>query len=351
MKPYSQDLRERVIAALELGDETQAEIAERFGVSKSTIETWWYRWQATDSCNALPYAGGPKRKLSTDQIETLRRLLIQGALVQGWENDLWTAKRVAEMIRKRFRIDCSSRQAWTILRRDLGWTSQRPIKRSIGRDEHEIQRWMTHDFPRILRDARRMEAYLVFIDESGFLLEPNIKRTFAPRGQTPIIKVADPHGRISVAGAITISPIQRRLGFLYYLLPDNKNFHGDSIVHFLDEIYRRILNPIIILWDGISIHSSEPVIDYRDQHKRLTFEEFPPYALELNPVDKVWFYTKHDRLANYAPATLYELRHSLNQEFHDAARKSNVLTWCVMETGLDLKLRTTHHRDDHAFRN
>ena len=41
MKPYSQDLRECVIAALELGVEPQAEIAERFGVSKSTVEKWW----------------------------------------------------------------------------------------------------------------------------------------------------------------------------------------------------------------------------------------------------------------------------------------------------------------------
>ena len=65
MKPYSQDLRERVIAALEAGEETQAEIAERFGVSKSTVEKWWYRWQATDSCAALPITHGPVRTLQT----------------------------------------------------------------------------------------------------------------------------------------------------------------------------------------------------------------------------------------------------------------------------------------------
>ena len=63
MKPYSQDLRECVIAALELGVETQAEIAERFGVSKSTVEKWWYRWQDTHSCAALPLAHGPERTL------------------------------------------------------------------------------------------------------------------------------------------------------------------------------------------------------------------------------------------------------------------------------------------------
>ena len=63
MKPYSQDLRERVIAALEAADETQAEIAARFYLSKSTVEKWWYRWQATASCAALPPGHGPTRTL------------------------------------------------------------------------------------------------------------------------------------------------------------------------------------------------------------------------------------------------------------------------------------------------
>src|SRR5512141_2092087 len=59
MKPYSQHLRECVIAALEEGVDSQAEIAEHFGVSKSTVEKWWKRWQDTASCAALPLTHGP----------------------------------------------------------------------------------------------------------------------------------------------------------------------------------------------------------------------------------------------------------------------------------------------------
>jgi transposase len=62
MKPYSQDLRERVIAALEAG-KTQAEAAVQFDIHKSTLEKWWYRWRDTGSCEALPANSGPKRKL------------------------------------------------------------------------------------------------------------------------------------------------------------------------------------------------------------------------------------------------------------------------------------------------
>jgi transposase len=62
MKPYSQDLRVRVIAALQAG-KTQAAVAEQFALSKSTVEKWWYRWRDTQSCAALPHRGGPTRSL------------------------------------------------------------------------------------------------------------------------------------------------------------------------------------------------------------------------------------------------------------------------------------------------
>ena len=62
MKPYSQDLRERAIAAFEAG-KTQAEVAAQFQIHKSTLEKWWYRWRDTGSCAALPAGSGPQRTL------------------------------------------------------------------------------------------------------------------------------------------------------------------------------------------------------------------------------------------------------------------------------------------------
>jgi len=64
MKPYSQDLRERAIAALEAGA-TQAQVAERFNIHQSTLEKWWYRWRNTGSCAAKPHRSGPPRTLAS----------------------------------------------------------------------------------------------------------------------------------------------------------------------------------------------------------------------------------------------------------------------------------------------
>jgi len=74
MKPYSQDLREKIIRALETEDETQEEIAQRFCVSPSFVVKLWRRWRTTGSCAARPHAGGRQRSLQPSQA-TIRREL------------------------------------------------------------------------------------------------------------------------------------------------------------------------------------------------------------------------------------------------------------------------------------
>lgn len=62
MKPYSQDLREKIVRALQAND-AQEEVADRFSVSLSFVEKLWRRWRTTGSCAALPHAGGRQRSL------------------------------------------------------------------------------------------------------------------------------------------------------------------------------------------------------------------------------------------------------------------------------------------------
>ena len=63
MKPYSQDLRKRILAAVKETKLSQAKIAKAFKISPSTLETWLQRWRNTDSYVALPHGGGQPRAL------------------------------------------------------------------------------------------------------------------------------------------------------------------------------------------------------------------------------------------------------------------------------------------------
>jgi len=329
--------RRRAVELMEEG-ESPSVIARMLGVSTNSLYEWRKIHQNGGSLIFEPRSGRPRR-MSDDQLETLRRLLLRGATAFGWHNDLWTSKRVAEVIRKHFNIEFSRIHVWVILTQYLGWSAQRPIQQLRERNDIEITRWQVEDFPRILKDTEQRGAYLVFIDECGFMLSPNIRRTFAPRGQTPIIKASNPHGRISAIGALTISPKQKRPGFLYNLLSNNANFRSDSVVQFIKQLHKKIPGPITILWDAIPIHCSKPVNQYLEQHNELAIEQFPPYAPELNPVDKVWFYLKYDRLPNYVPLTVDELRVRLIDEFKTLKPEQHILASCVRRTRLDCEVR------------
>ncbi len=299
-------------------------VAEVLGVTASTICRWRKDGLPNESTGQKSVGGRP-RKMNDAQLQKLETLLSMGATAHGWPNELWTTKRMAEVIRRHFDITCRPNQAWTIVTKYLKWTAQRPIQQLKIADEDETHRWLEEDYPQIVERADRRGAHLVFLDESGFMLAPVIRRTYAPRGRTPVCKVADPHGKISVIGAMTISPRRRHFGLYFGLLNDCSNYRGETVVPFLDLLRHRLRGPMTIVWDAIPIHRAEPVRHFLHQHRAIVTELFPRYAPDLNPVDKIWFYVKYDRLANFAPPRLSDLRVQVKRELHRLQQRPEVL--------------------------
>ena len=167
---------------------------------------------------------------------------------------------------------------------------------------------------------------MVFLDESGFMLTPIIRRTYAPRGETPINRCWDRRDRISAISAITVSPRRQRRGLYFHLLPDNENVHGEDTVRFLRELKSHIRGNATIVWDRGQVHDrSRAVRDYLAKHPEILTERFPSYAPELNPDEQVWTNTKYGRLPNFAPADLSELRRRLQAELRKLRRRSDLL--------------------------
>jgi hypothetical protein len=195
-----------------------------------------------------------------------------------------------------------------ILKRQLNWTCQRPDYHYKDRDDEAIARWVNESFPQILQATRTRGASLCFIDEAGFLLEPTVRRTYSPRGKTPVLRIGEPHDRISVIGAITISSTLESAGLVYGMLPDNQNYHGPSIVAFLRTLRASVPSPLMIIWDQIPIHECEAVKAYLTSESDVVAELLPPYAPELNAADGIWCYIKYNRLPNYTPPDLDTLQ-------------------------------------------
>lgn len=129
-------------------------------------------------------------------------LLDRGAEAFGYPGAVWTTTRVAELIGQRFHVFYHPAHCSRLLRR-LGWSVQKPIARATQRDEAAIAAWQTERWPALKKNAERDGQIVVWVDESGFSLLPGVVRTYAPRGQTPVLRVPLTRDHLSVISGIT----------------------------------------------------------------------------------------------------------------------------------------------------
>ncbi|MEV6004670.1 IS630 family transposase [Streptomyces griseomycini] len=138
--------------AAELFDQgrSNAEIARMLGVSDESVRRWRRVWEkgGTDALRRRPATGRPP-KLDDAQAERVRTALEQGAQAHGFEADLWTLERVGLVVERVAGVKLSKASVWRLLTGRLGWSLQRPERRAVERDESEIARWITHEWPRI----------------------------------------------------------------------------------------------------------------------------------------------------------------------------------------------------------
>jgi hypothetical protein len=110
--------------------------------------------------------------------------------------------------------------------------------------------------------GNRRRSFIVFVDETGFMLAPLVRRSWAPRGRTPVLEVSDPHAKISVTGALALQREPVRFSFFYRLLGDNANFTGATVATFVKHLRQKLGGPITLLWDEYCIHRARAVKDY-----------------------------------------------------------------------------------------
>jgi transposase len=291
--------RYQAVQAVHSGESPEV-VARVYGVDRSSVYRWLKRADQPDGLAAKPHPG-PALRLSLRQHRELEKLLLQGAQAHGWHNRLWTCARVAELIRRHFGVSFHHDHVGRFLRARLNWSPQKPRRRARERDEAGIEYWKRVRFPRIVQAAQRRGAHLVFLDESGYMLTPTVRRTWAPRGSKPDLDSWDRRDRLSAISGLTMSSKARRLNLHFHILPNNANVHGEDVVNFLGQLKRQLGGPFTVVWDGSPVHSKSKVVRaFLAQHPEIVAETLPAYAPELNPDELVWGWSKYGRLANLA---------------------------------------------------
>jgi transposase len=309
----------------------KAEIARRLNVSYTAVRNWERR-QRDQGPNGWREARhpGPARKLTVEQHRRLRRILLEGAQAHGYATDLWTLKRVAEVVEKEFGEEYTESGVWHVLR-DLGFSAQIPLPRALERNEPYIRQWVRVEWPRIVARARRQGATILFLDESYKQSAPNVRRTWWLEGVRPEIRVREGN-RMKLS---LISAVGAR-GELYFEVHE-ENIDGGRVIEFLTYLLKEVPGRIMLLWDNGTIHRREDVKAFLyEQRRRLETHRFPAYAPELNPDEMVWNALKYQRLANWCPKTTEEIREGVEREMAWLQAHPEVVAACIQNAAIPL---------------
>ena len=166
------------------------------------------------------------------------------------------------------------------------------------------------------------------------MLQPVVRRTWAPKGQTPIQYSWDRHDRLSVICSITVSPIRWCLGVYFQIHRNNITF--EEVMEFLTYLHRHLRRKFILVLDRLSAHR-KAVRLLREKHPDwFEVEWLPAYAPDLNPVEGVWCHTKYADLANYIPEDIDDLEVQVERSIDKKRSLWSLLRSFFKHAGLNL---------------
>jgi transposase len=156
-------------------------------------------------------------------------------------------------------------------------------------------------------------------------------RTWAPRGQTPIVRVKLTHDHLAAISGITLD------GRLF-MQTQQPAYTAEAVVGFLRVLLHKIRGKILVVWDGSPIHKGQPIKDFlkAGAAKRLHLERLPGYAPDLNPDEGIWNYLKRVELKNRCCRDLAELRLELRRAKERLRHKRHVIRSCSAQCGYSI---------------
>lgn len=169
-------------------------------------------------------------------------------------------------------------------------------------------------------------------------MAPLVRRSWAPRGHTPVLlQRTRSHQKVSALAALAVSPARDRV-HLYFRLHPGRNVKSAEIMEFLRILHRQLDEPLIVIWDRLQAHRSKKVRALIDRTPRLHTEHFPPYAPELNPVEYLWSFLKIHPLANLSFFELNDIATTTRKHARTVQRDERLLRSFLAHSPLSLRL-------------
>jgi transposase len=279
-------MRRLAVARVVAGD-SQADVASSLQVHHCTVWKWMaaYRSGGSEVLTSRRSTGRPPA-LDDGQLARLRRIIVgRNPLQLNFGVALWTLPIIRQLVERMFGVALHETTIARMLNK-LGLTPQKPTRQAFQRDDEACQRWATVEFPAIVREVRRKQATLLFLDESAMHEDGSIGTTWAEKGRRPTVRVSGSRRRVNIISAV--SP-RGRLWFRCF----RGTLTADRFVEFLRALRRDIRGDLVIVLDRHATHTAAATRRYLlTVGQRMTVHCLPAYAPDMNPDEHVWGYLK-----------------------------------------------------------
>lgn len=277
-----EEIRKRAVERVQAG-ESPEDVIQALGFNRSCIYDWLARYRAGgwDGLKAKPLAGRPK-KITGAQIKYLYKAIAgKTPLQHRFEVALWTLRLVQWLIYEDLGLKLSRASVGRLLNQ-MGLTCQRPLFRAMEQNAERVEKWKREEYPRIQQLAKETGAEIWFEDESGVRSDYHGGTTWAPKGQTPVVRTTGARYRYNMISAVAPK------GDLRFMLT-KEAVKAPVFVEFLKRLMQGMKRPVFLIVDGHPVHRSVKVQEYVASTKgRLRLFFLPPYSPELNPDEQVW---------------------------------------------------------------
>jgi transposase len=316
-------LRKRAVQAV-LDGMTQAAAARVFGVHPNAVNRWIMRyreggWEGLGE-RRRGRRPGEQPALSAPQQQAVMALVRESTPDQlGLPGFLWTRDAVAELIGQRYGLWLARTTVGGYLR-GWGFSPQRPQHRALEQNPVAVGRWLAEEFPAIRARARREGGVVLWLDEMGVRSDAAAGRSWAPVGQTPVIKRTGKRFRVNMISAISN---QGRLRFRLFV----GSFSGRVFIDFLGRLLRDCDGrKVHLIVDGHPVHRARLVSAWVGRHAdRIELHFLPGYSPELNPVELLNHDVKTNAAGRRRPQSAAELRQELHGYLRRRQRQPQVL--------------------------
>lgn len=252
-------LRISAVQRVEAG-ESPEDVAAGMGINRRTIYRWLsaYHYGGEDALKSKPVPGRPP-KLSGEQMERLARIVREKNPQQlKFDYALWTLDMIRVLIRREFDVRLSEVSVGRVMKR-LGFTPQRPLYRAWQQDPHLVDEWRTKTYPEIEARAKRENALIFFADESGIRSDHHAGTTWAPKGQTPVVKKTGARFTLNMLSAVNA------LGHFRFMTVEG-TVTAKVFRDFLSRLITGMERKIFLIVDGHPSHKAKLVKDFVAEH-------------------------------------------------------------------------------------